>query len=1285
LSSSSAAVHQAERALHAQRDTLLLRDAQRLSATIARARGKLDGERFAAALAEAQARAERRAALAPAQITYPEELPVVRDKQRLIEAIAAHQVIVVCGETGSGKTTQLPKICLEMGRGRRGLIGHTQPRRLAARSVAGRIAQELGVQLGGLVGFETRFDRRVSEHSLIKLMTDGILLAELQRDRELLAYDTIIIDEAHERSLNIDFLLGWLRRLLPRRPELKLIVTSATLDPERLAAHFGDAPILQVEGRTYPVEMRYREATRDEDLEQQVADGIDTLWHGRPAGDVLVFLPGEREIRDLSRSLPGRFPHAEVLPLYSRLPAEQQDRVFGRGRAPRIVLATNVAETSITVPGIRYVVDTGTARVNRYSPRLGVQLLQIEPVSRAAANQRAGRCGRVGPGVCLRLYSEDDFNARPEFTDPEILRANLAGVILQMAGLGLGDIDAFPWVDPPEDRHVSEGYRLLQTLGALDEQRRLTPQGRELGRLPLDPRIARIALAARGGPAEAVVWVLAAALSVQDPHEVPPDQQPQARQQHAQWRHPRSDFLTLANLWQRWQQWSRESSNRQLRRICREHFVSYLRMEEWEAVHRQLLDLQAPRSDGEAGRKEHDPGWTPERLDELYPAIHKALAAGLIDHIGVRQPAEKNERPEFQGPRGRRFRIFPGSILARKPPQWVLSAQLAQTSQLFARTCAEVDPDWLAEVGAHLVKKTVTHPTWNAERGQVMATEYQSLFGLQLTRRNRHYGSIDAAEARRIFILEALVRGDWPAKPRFLAHNLALVADVQEKEARLRRPDLLADEAQLFAFYDSRLPADVCTASGLKSWLRHASKDRGDPGRILQMTEADVLRPGADADVESQFPDVLEIGGHRIALSYQHDPGEDADGVTFHVPIALLYQLPATRFEWLVPGLLPARIEALIRSLPMRQRRHCTPAAEYATALAARMSPDEGALLPAICAHFAEMTGVELQPSDFEPDKLPAHLRPRLLLEDAQGRALAEGESLEALAERHRGSARAALQQAATERDDARAFVRDEVRDWDFGDLPQSISLPAGARAYPALCVDGGKVALRLFETMQAAAAAHGAGVRALLLGKFPDRMRDLAKTARQRLGLALVHAPYTPEDLARAVAERAAGRAWELPSIRGEQAFRDALQHRGEFGRLAATMLGEVCDWLGTVAELRRRIREIEGRWPAAAADLRTQLDTLFAPGFVQRLPDDRWSRVPVWLRAAALRLERLPNKPQRDAEALAQLTRVPLPGPDHPARWLVEEWRIALFAQELRAHGAPTADKIRQAVAAG
>lgn len=1256
------------RGFTAVRDTLLIRDAERLGRTLAGRR--FDATRFEQDVQRALRAAENRQRLRPTAIDYPEELPVVQARDEIKAAIESHQVIVLCGETGSGKTTQLPKICLELGRGTRGLIGHTQPRRLAARSVATRIAQELKTPLGQLVGFETRFDRRVSEQTVVKLMTDGILLAEMQRDRRLLAYDTIIIDEAHERSLNIDFLLGWLKHLLRERPELKLIITSATLDPERLSRHFGGCPILQVEGRAYPVDIRYRPPDPDGDLDAAVADAIAECWHPRPLGDVLVFLPGEREINDLARSLPGRFPRAEVLPLYSRLPAQQQDRVFSQGHAPRIVLATNVAETSITVPGIRYVVDLGTARISRFSPRLGVQQLHIEPVAQSAANQRAGRCGRVGPGICIRLFEAADFAGRPLFTDPEILRSNLAGVILQMAALRLGEVETFGWVDAPESRHISDAWRLLQTVGAVDEVRQLTALGREIARLPLDPRIARIALAGRDMPNPQVVWVLAAALSVQDPHEVPPDAQTQARQQHATWRHAKSDFLTLLQLWERWQAEASGLKQNGQRKWCKVRFVNYLRMTEWAQVYQQVADLL--RESGEARR---DP-WTPippEKLERLSPDIHRALLAGLIDHIGLKRP----EAPEYQGPRGRKFVIFPASTLAKKAPQWVMSAQLVQTSKLFARTNAAVDPAWLETVGAHLIKRTVQDPIWNAERGEVTSTEYLSLFGLPLAKRSRHYGSSHPAEARALFIRDALVGGQLLKKPKVLLANLALIESVREKEARLRRPDLLVSDEQLAAFYDARLPPEVCTDAGLRKWL-HARRLTPDTSP-LTMHEADALRPGASSDVGEQFPDHLVIAGIHLKLSYTHDPGEDADGVSFHVPQSQLFALPEAAFDWLVPGLQPALVEALIRTLPQKLRRSCTPAAEFARAVLESAGPGDGPLLVVLGRELQRMCGVALEPGDFEPEKLPFHLRPRLVLENDQGHPLGEATTLAALQQRYREPARAALQRVAARAEVTQPWTRQGLVSWDFDTLPERVSLPNGAAAYPALVQVDERVDLRLFESPAAAAEAHHAGCRALLLMQMGDRLRDVRKTAKSRLGTLLIGRPYAAEDLADNLVRRAADDILLDPPPRDRESFQLAYEKRGQFSRYALDLLDDVVTWMKTQHDLRQQLRSLQAQ-PHAVRDVQQQLDQLFAPGFIEALPEDRWPRVAIYLKAIGLRLSQLPLKPQRDREFTDQLRPLAdrLPTPFHAAHWLLEEWRVLLFAQALKAQGGPSAARV-------
>ncbi|MFA5938371.1 MAG: ATP-dependent RNA helicase HrpA [Sinimarinibacterium sp.] len=1280
----------ARRRLDVLREQMLARDAQRFARLLSGADPRrFDGARLERDLQHALLRGENRRRLLPQQLDYPPELPVVQARDELLRAIREHQVVVVCGETGSGKTTQLPKLCLELGRGGRGLIGHTQPRRLAARSVANRIAQELGTRIGEGVGYETRFDRRVSERSLVKLMTDGILLAELGRDHLLTNYDTIILDEAHERSLNIDFLLGWLKRILPQRPDLKLIVTSATLDPERLSRHFDNAPILEVSGRTYPVEMRYRPVGEDADVEDAIAGAVDELWSRSTSGDILVFLPGEREIRDTARVLSGRFPRAEVLPLYSRLAATAQDQVFTRAKAPRIVLATNVAETSLTVPGIRYVVDTGAARINRFAPRTGVQQLQIEGVSQAAANQRAGRCGRLGPGICIRLYAEDEFAARPAFTDPEIKRANLAGVILQMAALGLGHVDEFPWVEPPDGRHVAEAYRVLQTLGAFDDSGQLTTLGRELARLPLDPRIARIALAGRGTPVETEVFVLAAALSVQDPHEVPSEAQDAAREKHAQWRHRRSDFLSLLLLWQRWRDWSKASSNRQLRRVCHDHFVSFLRMEEWEAVYKQIVDLLAGPARapvGAAHGRDAVPGsrpraapttdWTVESLEGLYAAIHQALLAGLIDHIGQKIP----EQPEYQGPKGRRFRLHPGSALAKKSPGWVMSAQLAQTSRLFARTNAAIEPEWLEQVGGHLIKRALLHPEWNPERGEVSATEHLSLLGLPLVTRPRHYGSTHPREARAIFIREALVGGRIPKKPAFLEHNFAVIEAIRDKEARLRRPDLLADDEHFAGWYDARLPPDICTTAALKRALKDAGL-----ATALNFEERDALRPGAKADVSDLFPDHLDFGEVHIRLSYHHDPGAEHDGVTFHIPLAYVHALPQAAFDWLVPGLRVAKFEALIRTLPNRLRRAFTPAAEFAGAAAARLDPPQGELLPALCGALSAMTGTPVAPADFDVERIDAHLQPRFQLEDERGQVLGIGDSLAALQDRYSGAARRALNTAAAGDETLKRWSRENLSDWDFDDLPDSVRLAGGGHAFPALAVDNGRVDLRLFESAEAAAAAHREGVRALLLARMPDRLRDLGKSVRSKLGLLSPAFTLDLDALSRQLAERSVASTMHDGPLRTRVEFQAALEKRGAFSMDAQQRLDDVVRWLTRARELRARIKAAAGRWPASLADLQSQLDSLFSTDFVRGIPDAQWPRIALYLRAVDVRLERLANKPARDEDLTRELAPLvaALPGPFHGARWLLEEWRIALFAQELRAQSAPSAARIRELIA--
>ena len=1282
---------QFQQLLREAEDSLSVRDARRLQGKARKLRGG-NSQPLIKELNAARQRTEQRLRRMPGNLNYPPELPVVAARDELLAAIRAHQVIVVCGDTGSGKSTQLPKLCLEAGRGRRGLIGHTQPRRVAARALANRVAAELDGRPGDAVGFETRFEKQLAEDGgLIKLMTDGILLNELSRDRDLTAYDTLIIDEAHERSLNIDFLLGYLKRLLARRPDLKLIITSATLDPESLSQHFDDAPILRVEGRSYPIRIDYALPGHD-DTAVAVADAIDRLWSRRPDGDALVFLPGEREIREAARVLRGRRKDAEVLPLYARLGARAQDAVFSKASKPRVVLATNVAETSLTVPGIRYVVDTGTARVARFQPRSGVQSLKIEPISQAAADQRAGRCGRVGPGHCLRLYDEEDFKARPAFTDPEVKRSNLAGVILQMAALKLGRVEDFPWVDPPESRHVREGERLLRELNALDEDGSLTPTGRELARLPLDPRMARIALAARGTTAQDPALILAAALAVADPHEQPADQREAAKSAHGQWRHTRSDFLTLLNLWDRTRAIRRDEGTSALRRWCEKHFVSFNRLREWGLVVAQLRQALGVRA---AADRPLDDAARAQALKQLYAPLHQALLAGLVDHIGLRLP----EKAGYQGPRGRQFRIFPGSGLAKKQPPWVMCAELAQTRQLYGRTCAAIEPAWLEEVAPHLLRRTLEDPHFDAERGEVSATEVVRFHGLELTRRARHYGSAEPAEARRIFIREALVRGQLKRSPRFLRDNLALVESVRDKEQRLRRPDLLADEDQLCAFYEARLPENVCTQAGLEKWLKRSGQAETRPrddrpmaqlkqqmatAGPLHMREPDVLRPGADADVEALFPEKLAIDGHELALEYRHDPGADADGVTFVLDLTALFALPAHRFDWLVRGLRPALLEALLRSLPGKKRRAVTPAAHFADALTERLGPEDGPMLEAVCAALREMSGAQLAPEDFDRERLPPHLRPRMRLLDERGETRGEAESIDILRAKFGERARKVVTAAAK----GTEWVRDHLRDWDFGALPERVSLPVNIPAYPALTAEEGVVHLRPFESRAAAEAAHAVGARALILAAIGSRARDIEKEVQRRFGLQLATSAHTPKALAASLVERCADAVFQPQAVRDRAAFEAAVTRRAEFSQRAQQCLNDLEGWLTRAAALRARLKDLEKTFPEAVVDARAQLDSLLAPEAITLIPEAHWPRVGVYLQALEKRLERLTNKPARDAQLLAEIVAArgtaPLPL-THPGRWIEEEWRVALFAQELKALGSPGRDKLAAACTAG
>jgi ATP-dependent helicase HrpA len=1254
---------------------LTLRDEHRLRRRLEAVRGqRAAGARALAGLAgqveEARRRVARRRAGVPA-VTYPPELPVSQRRDELAAAIADHQVVVVAGETGSGKTTQLPKICLELGRGVRGMIGHTQPRRLAARTVAERVAAELGTPLGQAVGYQVRFTDRVGEDTLVKLMTDGILLAELERDRSLRRYDTIILDEAHERSLNVDFLLGYLARLLPRRPDLKLVVTSATIDPKRFSRHFGGAPVVEVSGRTWPVEVRYRplgeDADDDRDQTQGILDAVDELCREGP-GDILVFLSGEREIRDTAQALRGRdLPRSpggvEILPLYARLAAAEQHRVFQAHAGRRVVLATNVAETSLTVPGIRYVVDPGTARVSRYSHRSKVQRLPIEPISQASANQRTGRCGRTSDGICIRLYSEEDFAARPEFTDPEILRTNLASVILQMTALRLGEVAAFPFVDPPDRRSVKAGLDLLGELGALDGDGRLTPIGRRLARLPVDPRLGRMILEADRLGCTREVLVIAAALSIQDPRERPSDRQQAADERHRRFAAKGSDFLAWLNLWQYLHERQAELSSSQFRKLCRAEFLNYLRVREWQDLHGQLRAVA------------RDLGITRNRAPADPDRVHTALLAGLLSHIGLRQ----GETRDFLGARGARFAVFPGSALAAKPPRWVMAAELVETSRLWGRVAAAIQPEWVEPLAAHLVKRAYSEPHWSRSRGAVQASERVTLYGVPIVAgRQVQYGTIDPEVSRELFIRHALVEGDWETTHDFFARNRRLLAEVEELEHRARRRDIVVDDHTLFDFYDRRIPAEVVSARHFDAWWKRARERRPD---LLDFERSMLIEDAAEAPDARDFPDGWTQGGHRLRLTYQFEPGSDADGVTVHVPLAVLNQIDPGGFDWQVPGLRLELVTELIRSLPKALRRNLIPAPGWAAAALRRISPADGPLLEALAADLTREGPVEVTAGDFDLGRVPDHLRMtfRVVDKPARGpaRVVGEGKDLDELKARLAPRMRAALAAAAP------GLERDRVTAWDLGTLPGVVEERRGGRVvkgFPALVDEGGRVALRVLESEAEQADAMWAGTRRLLLETIPSPVRYVL--GRQTNQAKLTLSRYRHGSATELFQDCLAAAADDLMAANGGPAW-DAEGFRRLHDAVRAGLAETTLAVVEGVERCLAAAGEVEGRLagltnPAfgpAVRDLRVQLDDLVYPGWVtatgrRRLPD-----VHRYLRAMVQRLDRLPTDLARDAERMQSVAHVTEAWhrvldqgvPAGELRWMLEELRVSYFAQAL------------------
>jgi ATP-dependent helicase HrpA len=1297
-------------------------------------------------------------ALSPLRITFPDALPVSARREEIMAAIAAHPVVIVCGETGSGKTTQLPKIALALGRGkaharpgqRPRLIGHTQPRRIAASSVAKRIAEELQTPLGEVVGYKVRFQDRLSKQASVKLMTDGILLAETQTDPLLEAYDTLIIDEAHERSLNIDFLLGYLRQILPRRPDLKIVVTSATIDADRFAQHFasarGPAPVIQVSGRTYPVEVRWRpyEESKDRSLNDAIAEGVDELWAGRAGGDVLVFLPGEREIREAADHLRGHLSHspltrgAEVLPLFSRLSQAEQDRIFEPHGGRRIVLATNVAETSLTVPGIRYVIDAGTARVKRYSYRSKVEQLLVEPVSQAAANQRAGRCGRVAEGICIRLYDEKDFAGRPRFTDPEILRSSLASVILRMMALGLGAVEDFPFLEAPQRRAITDGYQLLGELGAVDEAGMLTDVGRELARLPLDPRVGRMILEARQRGALAEVLVVASALSVQDVRDRPLELQAQADQQHAKFDDEKSEFSGYLTLWQ-WLHDARGGkaagpaltaapgrarpsaaavapgdthrlSNRQYEQLLRQNFINVRRVREWRDIHSQLLTVVT----------EHR--WTLNDQPASYEALHKSMLAGLLGNLGWKM----EEEDVYLGARGIKFHRHPGAHLKKRPGRWIVCAELVETTRLFGRGIAAIEPQWAEEVAGHLLKKQLLDPHWEKKAAEVVALERATLYGLVIySGRRVPFARIDQAGAREIFLREGLVEGQWDTPLPFLVANRKLVRQVEEMEHKSRRQDVLVDAELIYAYYDQQVPADVFNGRTFEGWYR--AESRSDP-QLLRLTREALMRHEAAGITSQAFPKTIRLGGVDCTTSFLHEPGDTRDGLTVTVPLFVLNQVSEERCEWLVPGMLRDKVQALLKSLPQKPRSRFVPLPESAAKLAQDLSASEswahGSLTDALLKRVRDATSLDVKRTDFKLDMVPAHLFMNLRVVDEHGRQLGMGRNLGALKAELGAQARGAFQALAglkvataseaasvpaaasapaatapggggrvSASQSARAGQGSVPADgsqryvaWTFGELPELMEIRKGGTTlvgFPALVDQGDAVTLEVFDEPELAAARHRTGLRRLFAMQMRDALKYLEKNIPDLQKMAVAFMPLgTMEDLRAQVIDIALDRAFLVEPLPSDEA---SFKRRIEEGRGRLTLIAnEVARLAGTIltdyAAALRKIKDTKVS-PEATQDVTQQLQRLVGRRFLLDTPWAALQHFPRYLKAMVLRLDKLRGDPARDASRLAELRpqeqrywrlvaerKGVVDARMLEFRWLLEELRVSLFAQELR-----------------
>jgi len=1277
-------------------------------------------------------------------ITYPEDLPVSGRREEIAKALMENQVIIVSGETGSGKTTQLPKICLELGRGQKGMIGHTQPRRIAASSTAKRIAQELGTPLGETVGFKVRFTDTLSRGASVKLMTDGILLAETQTDPLLKNYDTIIIDEAHERSLNIDFLLGYLKQLLPRRPDLKIIITSATIDAERFSRHFGTpekpAPVIEVSGRLYQVEVRYRPVEREQvampgagsnadkpgqrtaaarekrDLMDAVVDGVEELCR-IGSGDVLVFLPGEREIRDCAEALRKHHPpHVEILPLFARLSAEEQERVFKTSNARRIVLATNVAETSLTVPGIRYVVDAGLARVKRYSYRNKVEQLQVEPIAQSAANQRAGRCGRVADGVCIRLYEEQDYLLRPKFTEPEILRSSLAAVILRMKSLHLTDVETFPFIEPPLARAVADGYQLLQELGAVDEVNKLTPLGNKLAKLPLDPRVGRMILAALDNACLTEVLIVASALSVQDPRDRPMEHQQAADEAHKKFADEKSEFLSYLKIW-RWFESAIEhkKTNRQLQDNCRTNFLSQMRLREWRDVHSQLLTIVKEQ------------GWRLNEAPATYDNLHMALLTGLLGNIGFK--GEDEPGAGYLGARGIKFHIWPGSSLLKKPGKWIMAAELVDTTRLYARCVAQIQPEWLEKVGEHLLKKSWGEPRWEKRSAQVTASERATLYGLVVySQRRINYGNFNLPEAREIFIRDALVGGDFDTRAPFFAHNHKLIKDIENLEHKSRRLDVLVDDELIAAFYDKLLPADVCNGAGFEKWHKEATRENP---KLLYLNREELMRHEAAGVTTDLFPKTMSVTGLEMGLTYHFEPGSVRDGVTLSVPLYALNQLPRERCEWLVPGMLKEKVHLLLKSLPQKLRRHCVPLPDYAAKFCERVHEagvfGRGDLIDAIILDIRTQITINVLTTDFKPETLPAHHFMNFKVIDEHGRQLDMGRNLATLQAEFGGQARQSFQKlaevsgvsgtgtpgakvagaqvasrlqaqgatvaagkgasaAAPAPPNATVSQHMGLTAWTFGELPELLEIVQGKLTligFPALVDKGTHCDLEVFDDPTVAARTHKIGLRRLFALQMKEQIKYVEKSipGLQQMGMQFM-ALGSQEELREQIINKALDIACLQDPLPLDAASFAKRQAEGK-SRLVL-LVNEIARLLSQVLTefhgLPKRLQNIPA---AAATDIQAQLQGLVHKRFLTENEYTQLAHFPRYLKAINVRLEKLRADPARDTKLMAEWQSAAAPylrqAKDRQAgkntdpklvefRWMLEELRVSLFAQELR-----------------